>query len=240
MSNKVILNIITLSLMEDGLLFETIESVVNFSRKNNNFTVKHIVVLPKGVDTIQKIQVRKNYSLILLNDDNQGIYPAFNLALKSCAKGYALFLSAGDTFVENIQIEEIYFKRNADLVCFGTRILGRNGFIDYVPNKKEYLRNSIPHASLFLNVDKLKHIGGFPEDLNSAADFYITAKICKNSKLILDNELIITNFNLGGVSSNFKSIIHYINSLQRLDVPFLKKCYLSIRKIASYFKYRYL
>ena len=62
----------------------------------------------------------------------------------------------------------------------------------------------------------------------------------RHSKLILDNELIITNFNLGGVSSNFKSIIHYINSLQRLDVPFLKKCYLSIRKIASYFKYRYL
>ncbi len=234
------LHIVTLSLAEDDFLFKTIESVVSFSRQNVDLLVNHIIVLPKGVRVTRHYQLKDNYSMIFLHDNNQGIYPAFNLALKSCTKGYVLFLSAGDIFVEKIRINKNMFEKNADLVCFGTRILGKKRFIDYIPNKKAYLRNSIPHSSLFLNVEKLQDIGGFPEDLGSAADFYITAKICKDSKLILESEVVITEFGLGGVSSNFKSIYHYIKSLERLNVSFLQKSYLSARKAASYFKYRFL
>ena len=97
----------------------------------------------------------------------------------------------------------------------------------------------MPHSSLFTNINCLKKIGSFPENLGTAADFYVTATVIrdKDCRVHLERQAL-TKFSIGGVSSKIKSIIDYRKALKKLEINRFYQCYLIGRKFLSYLKYR--
>ena len=240
-SPSTLVTIVSLTLDIDIDTLSTVASASQFACFNHDIEFSHLVVCPNSAAK-HKLNgfEQSNYSVSLLRDPGLGIYSAFNLAVEhSRNEGYVIFLSAGDTFKEDVKIASNLFRQDFSLVAFAVNI--RSESVDFIfsPYLDGYLRNSIPHSSLFTRVADIKNVGSFPLDLGSAADFYMTAMIVRSKefKIHIDSRAICT-FHLGGVSSNFSSIKYYIKALDRLKLNYFQRGYLIVRKLVSYLKYR--
>ena len=237
---EIIISIASLCINVDTHTLATIKSASQFASDNKEITFNHFIVCPNNTNDFDKEHLESsNYKIIFLKDSGSGIYNAFNIAVNSSEdNSYIIFLSAGDVFVPNVYLNQKPFLEEYSLIAFATKIIGKRKEFIYHPSKKGYLRNSIPHSSLFTKVSSIKEVGFFPLDLGSAADFYVTSSILRKYSSIHIDKKLITTFNLGGVSNSIKSYKFYVMALRKMQVNTFKIFYLSIRKLLSYIKYK--
>jgi hypothetical protein len=237
---RVKLYVVSLSIDYSKALIKTIDSVISFSRNNYLFDVNHIIVSPIKLSArLKKIRCGKNYSIKSIKDSKNGIYAAFNLALNHCENdGYIIFLSAGDFFNNRVILEKKLFNGANALISYSLKFIGKHNSFIFKPNKKIFLRNGLPHPSLFTHIKVLREIGGFPIDLGVSADFYATSKIYASGKPLVVRDTVITTFTGGGASSKLHTIYDYVKSLIRLGTPIWLLIYLALRKLISFMKYK--
>ena len=236
--------VVTLTLSYDDQLLKTIESILEAARINPNFRFQHIVVSPsnsfRNHQFLQNLNKTKNYQIQYIVDEKKGIYSAFNDALNAITSdGYVIFISAGDVLKIGLKLNLETFSKNYEIIGMGIELVRGEAITPYYPKISILPLNTMPHPGVFTKVNALKRVGGFPIDLGSASDFYVTQKlILQKVKLFLEPK-IAAQFNLGGTSSQFESALSYYKALKRLHYGMLTISVCMLIKIYSYIKYAF-
>ncbi len=179
--NSPLISVITPCYNAESFLRETIASVFQQTYPN----IELIVVDDGSTDRSREIllDARKQYSaLTVLQQENQGPYPARNLALRHAKGEFIAFLDADDYWAQDC-LEKLYHALNAsnsDLSYCGWQNIvenGQNGPLyippDYTNNIFEYFLNGCPwpiHAALTKR-KIIDEIGGFSTRCFSAMDY---------------------------------------------------------------------
>ena len=236
--------VVTLTLNYDDQLFKTIGSILESSRLNQNFCFEHIIVSPsndfRNNQFLLSLNKIKNYHIQYIIDKKKGIYNAFNDAINAITSdGYIIFLSAGDVFKKNLVLNFESFNKEYEIIAMGVELIQKATSRPYYPKLRALPVNTIPHPGMFTKVSTLKRAGGFPTDLGTAADFYVTQKLILQKVKIQIEPKIVSLFYLGGASSRFESVLSYYKALKRLHYGMFTISICMLIKIYSYVKYAF-
>ena len=236
--------VVTLTLSYDDQLIGTIKSVIGSSKINQHFYFEHIFVSPSNDFSSNKLFLNldrtKNYKAQHVVDEKKGIYNAFNDALNAITgDGYVIFISSGDELKQGLRLNLESFRQGYEIISMGIELIKGETSIPYYPKLSTLPVNRLPHPGMFTKVSALKKAGGFPIDLGSASDFYLTQKLVLNNARLHIEPKIVSMFHLGGTSSKFESVFSYYKALKRLHYGRLTIFVCMPIKIYSYIKYAF-
>lgn len=220
------LTIATVSRGDYAGLCKTIDSVV--CQKDKLF--EYILVLSDySVEELNLIRSRaKKIPFIEIKDVGQGIYPAMNLALARSSGSYILFLNGGDSFFSEHSVAHV----NSEIEsCGAIKNIGFSVCLNFQNSK--YLRKAShqgrcfdrrifypPHQGFVALVDKQNL---FSLEYGTSADtFWIKNQLKKYGCVFSD--LILSNFELGGVSSNPRNMTKFRTQTYKNTVKYLLVC----------------
>jgi len=213
--NKI--GIITINLNNGEGLEKTINSVINQTYKN------YEIIIIDGGSTDNSIDIIKKYKEHItywVSEKDNGIYNAMNKGVEKCNSDYLIFLNSGDYFYENDTIKKIHPNLFDDIVYGDLFIHDKNRtFIKrYQPkvNKNYFLNDTLPHQASFIKKELFNGCK-YDENYKIVSDwiFFFESIILKH-KTYLHLPYIISNYSLGGVSSDSKALLKekqaYLNS----------------------------
>jgi glycosyltransferase involved in cell wall biosynthesis len=215
MTNKFpLISIITSTYNCSEALLETLNSIKNQTYIN----IQWIVV--DGLSTDGTISIIKN-NLDIINkcviEKDNGIYDAWNKAIKYIKGDWVLFLGAGDIFhsPDSLNILVLNFPQfiyKYDLLYCNVFITKKNGDIRYLCRKinLNYFENgriALPNHQGVLHSNKcFKDDNPFDSKLKIAGDSKFLMQILKKGE-IKHIDYTLTHMKDDGVSNNFKNIL---------------------------------
>jgi len=193
-------------------LCEAIESVLEQTYPH----VELVVVDDGSTDRSKDILRSYGERIVLIEQENQGPYPARNLGIKNSKGKFIAFLDADDYWRED-GLERLYASltaSDADLAYCGWQNIGEGapGGQPYVPPKYEaedivsLFLKSCPwpiHAAL-IRREVIEAVGGFSERYFSSMDYDLWLRICaltKNMILVPDILAFYRWHNTGQISA---------------------------------------
>ncbi|WP_298880779.1 glycosyltransferase family 2 protein [uncultured Polaribacter sp.] len=214
------ISIITVNLNNSLGLEKTLNSIS--LQTYNSFEL--IVVDGDSIDDSVSV-IRNNSSLIskFLVEKDKGVYDAMNKGIELAKGDYLFFLNSGDTFYNSTVLENfIKLKPKEDLIYGNVLINYKSGVkkIKKMPSKLnvgEILITTITHQAIF-HKRELFLTKKYDLKYKIIADwvFYVNAILFSNSSY-RHVDLLISNFESGGLSSNSKLIKEekneYFNSI---------------------------
>lgn len=210
-----LLSIITINYNNCDGLYQTICSVQDQVSNTNNF--EFIVVDGGSSDGSQNI-IEKSSNIITryVSERDNGIYNAMNKGVKMANGDYVLFLNSGDTLADNDTIDNInqLISHTFDDIIIGSVNTMKDGFF---VTKRHTVTNKITLFNLFLTgiphqgtLTKRQLLLDNPFDetyrINSDFKFFLQTIILQNCSVKYIPELIISNYDLGGISSTNKEL----------------------------------
>ncbi len=165
---------------------------------------EHIVIDGDSTDGTKEyvFDNPKSYRKVISEPDS-GISNAFNKGLCLASGKYVVFLNSGDTFTDNLVIEEVFNDINNDGIDIYTYVGMIGGHT--VPEKTEakyaeeyWTLGKLPHQATFVRRDVFDRIGTFDESLRLRMDydfFYRCSKANLSYKYI---PRVIVNYEDGG------------------------------------------
>lgn len=237
--------IITVTLNAEKLLISTINSVVKQTLKNFEY------IIVDGGSTDNTLSVIKRYAdcdtrVRFISEKDNGIFDAMNKGLALASADYVLFLNAGDVFASDDILKKI-FNREGDFDLYYGRVnlINESGNVLKIPtvpkklNMKKILKGwgAIPVChQAFIPKRILCH----PYDLKFKyhSDFDWMIKIVKKAKNIINVNLEISNYLIGGYSLKhtrqvWKDRLLIVKSNYGLKELFLLYCKCNIVKIVE-------
>lgn len=174
------------------------------------------VFIMDGDSTDDTLAIAKTYCdkiphLLIVSEEDQGIYEAMNKAMDKATGEWLLFLGSDDTLYDSTVLQEVknaIDKTNAKVVYGDAKIIGDTGWAkdgeiyagEFTTNK--LLNTNICHQAIFYNRDFVKkEIGIFNLKYSINADWDFNLR-CWAKKPFDYLDIIITKFMAGGVSSN--------------------------------------
>lgn len=167
------LSIITVCYNEEINITKTLESITTQKFCDYQF----VIVDGASTDNTLKIIKEKfsDFVDVLISEPDTGIYNAMNKGLKHSIGEYVLFLNAGDYFVnENVLVEVFRSKNNNEDILFGylvTDKMKRFKSLKNVDLKNFLLTGTLPHQASFIKMSLFYRIGGFDETFTIAGDY---------------------------------------------------------------------
>lgn len=225
------LSIITINKDNKEGLQKTILSILNQDYKNFEY-----IIIDGGSDDGSKEVIEKYSDRITyyISEPDKGIYNAMNKGILKANGNYLLFINSGDWLAGDDVLSRVFsINRTSDI------LYGHFNYItgDYkrvrkacVPDEltlSYFFGNSVCHPASFI-ARKLFEAGLYDESYKIAADkkFFIENIVLKNCS-VERLDLVISNFNTDGISSNpkFNLLIREENKriLEELFVPRLNK-----------------
>ena len=160
-------SIVTVVFNSVSVIEETILSVIY----QKNASLEYIVIDGNSTDGTQNIISKYIHHInVFISEPDKGIFDAMNKSLKYVTGEYVIFLNAGDKFVNNHVLSDVFQNYNFDdeLIYGDTYFENELGFIlqksnaIYVhnPTKKDLIFKSqgFCHQSLFTKASRLKEI----------------------------------------------------------------------------------
>ena len=183
----------------------TMDSIVS-----QNFKDYEIIVVDSSTELNSKniILSRKDSISKLIIENDNGIYEAWNKALKITSGDWIVFLGSGDSLVKGILNEIsniITLQKNIDLFISNIIIfnqLGKKKIIQKIFSSKEMLKyKQPPHPGIFMSKKLFLEFGNFNENYKIAGDYEFLLRI---SDKINYKHLDITSVEMmgGGVSTS--------------------------------------
>ncbi len=197
---------------------QTLEQAIT-SVTCQTFQSKELLVIDGG-STDGSVEVIKENSENIaywISEPDNGIYQAWNKALKVVKGKWVIFLGADDYFWDNKVLEEVSgrlkkIEQNVGIFYGLVNIVNFNGLAlftvgkDWMQSKKEFkTHNTIPHQAAFHRNRLFKQYGGFDESLQIAGDYDFLLRVLNKEEVYFCDELIVTAMRHGGVSSTFKT-----------------------------------
>lgn len=205
------LSIVTINYNNDIGLEKTIKSVINQTYKNFDYLVIDGGSSDTSKEIISKYASNINY---WVSEKDKGIYNAMNKGISASKSEYILFINSGDVLNDNMVIEKAIQNLNEDFDFVTGNLFynnnGINNMLSVPPDELSFtyfIYNSLPHPATFFKRELFFKHFLYNEDLKIIADweFFIYC-ICKMNCSYKHIDLIISNFDDTGVSSNLNNV----------------------------------
>ncbi len=222
------ISIITPTYNSDKTLERTIESVLN----QTLLPMEHIFI--DGASKDETLQIlgrykqeyeRKGVNTTLISEPDNGAYDAMNKGI-GCAKGNVIGILNSDDFYTDEALETVkngFEALNADVVYGLMRIID-NGKVQGIVchNYDVYLLDikkgwgGGQHPTVFVKKTLYEKIGKFNLSYPVGADYDFLIRAKKSNAKFLLLEKVITNYCMGGISSNapIKQIKSEVRAIQ--------------------------
>jgi Predicted glycosyltransferases len=179
-------SVVTVVYNRKELLRETIESVV----RQDYSSFEYVVIDGGSTDgSIDIIKDNKSKIAYWQSGMDDGIFDAMNIALKHVRGRYAIFLNAGDRFVDDNVLSRVFSNGDddEDLIFGDVYIRNELGYklvkADPIYARKNVSRRNyvfqgqgICHQALFTKSDALRNVG-FEKRYALGADYYSTYRV---------------------------------------------------------------
>ena len=187
-------------------LQHTIESVVNQTYKNFEYIVIDGGSTDGSIDVIKKYADRIDY---WQSEPDKGIYNAMNKGVVQANGEYCIFMNAGDLFIDNNVLNEVYHQLDGTDIVYGNTeyTTGENRESKNEPPNFRFLYvSSFSHQSTFIRTKLLK-LTPYDESLKIVADwkFFLQSLIMEN-RTFKSIDVKISLYDVTGISSTNKSL----------------------------------
>ncbi len=208
MNNKPKFSIITVSYNCKNDLEKTLDSVCNQTYRN----YEYIVIDGDSNDgTKELLKSREKDITYWVSKKDEGIYNAMNKGARVAQGDYLYFLNAGDTFVDDNTLDDVdnEIDNNQDLIYGRIKVVNKRNNKSYIKGKaltkfNLKLGNKVSQQAVFMKKEIFDKVGGLDERYKIAADFDLLCKVFEGTHIIKRIDLIICNYDGGGVSSNVR------------------------------------
>ncbi len=212
------ISIITVCKNSEKEIEKTLSSIYSQTYKN----IEHIVV--DGASTDNTLNILNDYKQnisILISDPDTGVYNAMNKGIKAATGDVLYFLNAGDSLYSSNVLEKIvecFEQTKADIVFGDVYFTNSNNFLQedltYKPNQAYSYKNlmieqefpGLCHQVIFYKKEVFDKLVGYNENYRIFSDYEFNIRafvVNKFSLFYIDK--IIANFDLGGLSTKYKS-----------------------------------
>lgn len=219
--NKPFISVVTVNLNNKEGLEKTIKSVIGQSYFDR---LEYVVIDGNSSDGSKDIiEKYKKYLSYYVSEEDKGIYNAMNKGIDAVNGEYTIFLNSGDYFHSSDIIEKVYNELDKDIVYGDLNIHKVNGktfikkHLDIIPNNF-FKREAIPHEATFTKTELLKK-KKFNENYKIISDtIFFYEAILKDKVSYKHIDYVITDFYLGGVSSNLRELVKEKNAFFKRNV----------------------
>ena len=199
------ISVITINLNNKDGLAKTIHSVVHQTFFDH---VEYIVIDGGSTDgSIDIIRENERHIAHWCSEPDNGIYDAMNKGIDMASGDYCIFLNSGDTFYMPTSIQYVYPHLDADFVYGNLMIDGKN--LKEYPDRlspRYFQKDSLPHPSTFIRTDILK-AKKYNSSYRIIADWiFFLECLCDEGKTYRHVDVTVSNFLLGGISSNMGKV----------------------------------
>ena len=223
------LSIITVNLNNAKGLQKTIESVVN-----QTFTDLEYIIIDGGSKDGSKEIIEKYADKITywVSEPDKGIYNGMNKGIKVAKGEYCQFLNSGDWLIDDKILEQVFVDFPDKDVVYGNIMVDNNNLVK--PYSKITLRklmdSYIPHPASFIKKTIFLNSGFYDEKYKIAADWdFFLKNIILNNYNYKHIDIVIANFQSGGISSSIKTEDEKIKILEEL-FPNIYQDYIKMKK----------
>lgn len=219
------LSIITICKNEPNLR-RTLDSINNQTFKDFEWIVVDGKSDSKVIKIFDEYRDRINF---FTSEVDRGIYNAYNKAIKKARGEYVCFMNAGDTFYNDMVLENVFCqKQTADILYGNTNIIkGKKSYIEEAPDtidKYFFMYGTINHQSCFIKTSLFKKYGLYNESYKIASDFEKFIVFAKHNVCFKKLNIVIATYYKNGISSNkskthreFEKIKHSLFSVNEFD-----------------------
>ncbi len=236
-------SVITVCKNEEKTIEKTILSVLNQQYADVEFIIVDGKSTDKTLDIINKYRDRID---ILISETDSGVYSAMNKGIQKATGDFLFFLNGNDTFKDDFVLKKVakiitdYL--DAKLVI-GNVDFYENGNYKFTNHQEDVLtifdfqKKFYSHQGIFYSKSVFEKYGLYNENLRIISDNLLNAKVLKNNELIVYTKDIISNFTLGGLSSNlnYKQLLD--KEKKYLHNKMFKYQSVMVRNIISLIKY---
>ncbi len=183
------ISVVTVTYNCRSVIEDTINSVLMQDYSNKEY------VIIDGSSTDGTLEIIKKMALgkcIFVSEKDKGIFDAMNKSLDYVTGDYVIFMNAGDRFVNNHVLSDVFREYNGDddLIYGDTYVLTKYGYRlkkanpiyckeTQTPRDFVFLGQGICHQSLFTRTTTLRK-ERFNLDYPLGADYDTTARVYKN------------------------------------------------------------
>ena len=222
------ITIITVCYNAQELIEKTINSVTMQTYKNTEYI---IIDGASSDSTINILEKQKQNIDILVSEPDTGIYNAMNKAIKLSKGDFLIFLNAGDTFYSENTLESVipYLKKSKAKLFFGDiNVMEANGksWVKSFANtdKITLASNCLCHQAVFYNKKLFEKFEGYDENYKISADHDFNLKaIIKHKYKAKYIPVIISNFQMGGFSTNRDNIKNTVKEINKIALNYYGK-----------------
>lgn len=231
-------SIITINYNDAAGLKETMASVLSQSGVDFEYIIIDGGSTDGSVDVIKSFLKNDEYAKKIsywVSEPDKGIYNAMNKGLKHATGDFVAMMNSGDSYLPGILKEVANIaKNNKDSVLYGVVKYFENGKFVGVGGKsaEELPKGMIPHQTCFVPLKYHKQYGDYDESFKIIADYDMFLRLYKNKVPFFFTDMIIANYDCGGISSTSKKI--YIEDLR------IKKKYDFCVKLTKIQRLKYL
>ena len=205
-------SIITINLNNKDGLERTVRSVVIQTYFDK---VEYIIIDGGSTDgSVDVIRENGRFFKYWVSEHDNGIYNAMNKGLRLASGDYCLFLNSGDHFHSDDAIERMYGHLDRDIV-YGDLCIHQGNPKDgcFIKNYPEmisddyFIYEALPHEAAFVRTELLRR-KGFREDYRIISDtIFFHEAIAMEKASYRHVGVVVTDFYLGGVSSNMPRLL---------------------------------
>jgi len=204
-----LLTIVTVVRNGGNVINRCLESIATLKKSTD---VEHLIV--DGNSTDDTLEICNKFDCKIIMQSGNGIYNAMNLGIEKSKGEFVLFVNADDyiDIVGLLEAVKVLKKEPEFNHLFSINLkLKEITSATWNPIKTFDRRHSMPapHPGMIIRRELLKENLGFDESYRYSADYHMALRLQQVQKVKCHN-LVISNFQIGGASSNFTPIIENI------------------------------
>lgn len=201
--NKPLVTIVTVTYNAEDFLEKTIKSVIEQTYQN----IEYIII--DGNSNDETVNIIKEYSENIsywISEPDNGIFDAMNKSIKIAKGTWINFLNAGDTYLNQFIISDIFFSKEnkTDIILSHTNIIDeetKKSSIFYADLSKIYETTPCFHQAQFVKSSILKK-NRYNLDYKIVCDYDLMIYCFRESFNFQIIDMVSVNFLAGGFSSD--------------------------------------
>jgi len=231
------ISIVTPSFNSERFIEDCILSVLNQNYPN----FEHIII--DGGSNDGTIDIIKKYKhLKWISEPDNGLYDAMNKGIKMSSGKYIGILNSDDWYEEDVfnKVLNIFESKSNVGVVHGDMLKWKNGKIYRKDKYKEhqmYYGMWVKHPTCFIRKEIYEHYGLFNTKYKLQADYELMLRFKKNGVIFHYIPHVITNFRMGGYSTENWSLKESIEVRTKNGFSFIW-AFISAITVRSIFKIR--
>lgn len=210
---KPLFSIVTATYNSEKTLERTLKSIIN--QTYSNYEV--IIVDGNSSDsTLEILSTYKNYIKILVSEEDEGIYDAFNKGVRLSHGEFVYFLNSDDNFKDKNVLKDVaeFYQvnhGNLDFIYANVEVVDSHGETLYLAGKESDVNDfksglTYPHQGFLASRKLFDLFGFFDQKLKIVADLDFMIKCFKNKDLKSAYfNRVLAEFNQGGMSTDYNN-----------------------------------